>query len=159
MAEFSNDLERGLFYEELFYKEIKKIYPEKEIKHLNKEFEVDFEINSVKVELKSDFTKYTNFFMEIFSNYATRRIGGPWQGKEYGAKYFLYWFCSDKNINQWSCFSFEVDELVKWLDTNMYAYPMKFVNNGKYNTFGCPVPVKHLENKSWCRKKYIVSNI
>jgi hypothetical protein len=159
MAEFSNDLERGLFYEELFYKEIKEIYPEKEIKHLNKEFEADFEINSVKVELKSDFTKYTNFFMEIFSNYATRRRGGPWQAHGYKAKYFLYWFCSDENINQWSCYSFEVDELVSWLDINMYSYPMKFVNNGKYNTFGCPVPIKDLEEFPWCRKQTIVSSI
>lgn len=158
-AEFKNDFERGIFYEELFYKEIKKKYQDKDVKWLNKEFEADFKINSVKLELKSDFTKYTNFFMEIFSNYATRRIGGPWQAKQYDAKYFLYWFCSDENKNQWRCYSFEVDELVKWLDKNMYSYSMKFVNNGKYNTFGCPIPIKHLENKSWCRKKYIVSSI
>jgi hypothetical protein len=159
MAKFSNDLERGLFYEELFYKEIKEKYPNKDIKWLNQEFEADFEIDSVKVELKSDFTKYTNFFMEIFSNYATRRSGGPWQALGYKAKYFLYWFVDEENINQWRCYSFETDKLVSWLDINMYSYSMKIVNNGKYNTFGCPVPVKDLERFPWCRKQTIVSSI
>jgi hypothetical protein len=159
MAEFKEDLKTGLSWEAKFYEEISKKYPEKQIKHLNRKFEADFSIDGNKVELKSDDREFPNFFMERFSNYQTRRDGGPWQAQKYNATKFIYWFVSPKNKYQWSCYCFDVNKLVEWLDKNIYSYNFKFVKNKNYDTFGCPVPVKDLEEFPWCRKQTIVSNI
>jgi hypothetical protein len=149
-SDFPKDLERGCRYEGKFYRWYKQNSTNK-ITWLQEKYEADFLINDFKVELKTDFTPHTNFFMEHFSNIKTRRLGGPRQAKGYKAKFYCYWFVDELNPHQWSCYSFRTDELVAWLDIHMNRYQTRRKLNKGFVTLGHIIPIETLSKQSFCK--------
>ena len=155
-SDFPKSYERGEEYEGKFYKWYKTKYPHKNITWLKKEFEADFLINNCKLELKSDFTQHTNFFIEYFSNMETERMGGPYQAKNsYNAKYYSYWFVDETNPNQWKFYNFKLTELLEWLSIHKNCYPTRRKENKGYQTLGHIIPVDILSKQSFCKVKTV----
>jgi hypothetical protein len=154
MAEESNwerDFQKGEKGEKEFYGYLKRRYPNKNIKWLQKAHEADFMIDDDKVELKTDFTKHTNFFIEYFSNIDTRRMGGPYQASEYNARHFIYWFVDKRNPYQWCCFRFLLKELIDWLNINKNCYQTRRKLNKGFVTLGHIIPIETLSKQSFCK--------
>ncbi len=159
---FVSDLERAKVYEEQFAKKYNIKHQNTRMEWLDTKFQPDFKVeshdifrNSFFVEIKIDFTKHTNFFMEFLSNVKKETKGGPWQAQKYEAKYFVYWFVSPKNKNQWNCYVFETDKLVEWLDENKTRYQAYDVPNRTYKTRGYIIPISVLVRYKWAKKRVI----
>ena len=149
-ADWKSDFKKGEKFEKKFYEWYQQNSTNK-IEWLQEKYEADFLINNFKVELKSDFTPHSNFFMEHFSNIKTRRFGGPRQAQGYNAKHYCYWFVDELNPHQWKCFSFRTDELVAWLDIHMNEYETRTKENKGYNTLGHIIPIAELSNQKFCK--------
>ncbi len=95
----------------------------------------DFDWNGDGVELKTDFHKSKNFFMERYSNISSKKAGGPWRSLDEKCKYFVYYF-----INEKTYFWFETARLVELLDKNIKNYTPKIIHNRNYESLGYLVP-------------------
>ena len=155
---WKTDLSRGQSWEGKLFFWMEGKY--KNVELLSEEFGADFSIDGKLVELKTDFLPYHNFFIETYSNYQTKRIGGPRAALEYGAQYFLYYFVGENSPYRWNLFSFNLEKMVSWLDKEETFYPKRFVNNNDYDTYGCIIPIRVLRNTEFCRMtKVDLSNI
>ena len=154
---FEKDLKKAQKYEEMFATIYNKTTYFGFMKWNDEKYTADYtvEINdsTFQAEIKIDFTKYNNFFLEKYSNKNTKRIGGPRQAQKYGAKFFVYWFVSEKNAHQWECYIFKTDELVRWLDENEKKYQIKEVKNKTHTTTGYAIPIQHLSSLEFFKKE------
>ena len=153
-ADWKSDFKKGEKFEKKFYEWYQQNSTNK-IEWLQEKYEADFLINNFKVELKSDFTEHSNFFLEYFSNMETNRQGGPWQAAKYNAKYFIYWFVDERNKNQWNCYSFKTKELLEWMSIHKNEYQTRKKENDGFTTLGIIVPVNELSNQKFCTIKIV----
>jgi len=139
---YDEDFKFALHYEKLFATKWNTIC-DKEIVHVNKKDDADFIIGKKsKLELKVDRKLTGNYFIELIKNVRKNLVGGPEQAKEYGSKYFAFWFI---NFEKDNLFIFNNNELVKWININRNSYRSVLVNNGEYQTSGIVVPRKELD--------------
>lgn len=155
MSHFWRDFNKTTPYEQALPVIYHKLYPyASQLIHLAKEFDADYLIKDKKAELKVDFTKHPNFFFEKIKNVRKNKLGGPWQSLyEYHAKWFLYWFVSDKNQNQWNLYVFDNKQLIKWLDMFYNNYRELKINNEEYESIGIAVPITDMPNSLFKIKK------
>jgi hypothetical protein len=148
---FDKNLKKGEAHEAKFYTYLKTKYPNRDVKWLKTNFEADFMIDDFKLELKTDFTRHSNFFMEYYSNIETKRMGGVWQAAGYKARYYAIWYVDPSNAHQWSCYCFETKPLLEWLEAHKDEYPTGKVKNEGYTTLGFVIPMHRLTGQSFCR--------
>lgn len=67
-------------------------------------------INDYWLELKVDYYKTHNHFIERFSNLAKKKYGGPWQYNKRGVKYYAFYY---KEIEE--LYVFEIKSLLERL--------------------------------------------
>ena len=159
MKDFKKDLEKARKYEEKF----SQLYNQSDLNgHVtwkDEKFDADYEIEingrKFKAEIKIDFTKHNNFFIEHFSNLESGRLGGPLQALKYGAKFFIYWFVSEFNKHQWDCYVFDTIKLINWMERYGYDYRYADVHNIGYVTRGNIVPIDILASQPFCKKRRI----
>lgn len=140
MSKFTKDLERGKAGEVLFLTH----FPQYEA--LNG-YESDFRNKETGdlAELKTDYydmDKTPNFFIELWSDINTKRLGGPRQAKKHGSKYFYYLYIKNMVI-----FEFDIEALCKFIDENEINYDFHYIPNEGWATTGILVPredLKHL---------------
>lgn len=150
---FFKDLEKSQKYEQKFAEWYNK-NNKRQLTWLNNKHEADYvSSNGKKIEIKVDFTRYPNFFIETFSNFATKRVGGPWQALNYNAEFFVYWFVGDNSPNRGKVYVFNTYDLVKFIEGR--NYPIGYVKNNGYTTQGLVVPVRDLCNLEFCKYKNI----
>jgi len=160
MSHFWRDFEKTQPFEKAFI----NIYNQNHQKaskliHINEKFDADFLIKNNKAELKCDFTKHSNFFFEKIKNVRKNKYGGPWQSLyEYDCKWFIYWFVSSKNINQWNCYVFDNKNLIEWLDENYDKFKEFKINNQEYDSIGISVPVDQMPRDLFKIKKMVKEN-
>lgn len=90
-----------------------------------------------KIELKTDFYpmhKTKNFFIERYSSLEVHSPGGPWQAKQHGCKWFVYYYTADK-----TGFIFETDNLLTQLDKLESNLTPVHIKNRKWTTIGYKV--------------------
>jgi hypothetical protein len=155
---FNDQLNIGEIGEQTFLNKFNK-----EIESKKNSREPDFRIISTDefIELKTDNwtlsnifsykTKETpNIFMEQYSDYDRKTIGGPWRAKKENCKYFIYYF-----INNDIFFVFNTDLLVSVLDIVTKNKTLKLIPNVKWITAGYPIPRKILEPIAYSSDKNI----
>lgn len=78
------------------------------------------------LEVKTDTTTYSNFFIEKYSDNKKKTVGGPWQAQSKGAKYYCYYY-----LNQDKYYVMKVDELLKRVEELMseIEYKPKYIKN------------------------------
>jgi hypothetical protein len=80
--------------------------------------------------------------MELWSDVAKAKQGGPWQARNNKTDLFAYFFTKNKTM-----FLFDTEELANWLDKNWSQYDMINIRNTNWVTAGIKVPrfaVAHL---------------
>lgn len=140
MSKFKTDLERGKAGEALFLTH----FPQYEA--LNG-YESDFRNKETGdlAELKTDYydmDKTPNFFIELWSDINTKRLGGPRQAKKHGSKYYYYLY-----INNMIIYEFNVEDLCAFIGLNEDNYSNRYIHNESWCTEGLLVPredLKHL---------------
>lgn len=136
----------------IFNKKEKNIIVGKEMVHLNTNHKHDFDIMQGgkvvnRVELKTDsHIGSDNLFIEEYSNYETKREGGPWQAwNKYGADFFAYWLPLDICDN---LYVFKTQELLAVMEKIRYRCNSCLKENNHdgriYNTKGFIVPKTEL---------------
>jgi hypothetical protein len=136
--DFQRSLEKGKAGEELFM----KLWPGLERLDGRKS---DFKVLATGelLELKSDsydMNKTDNCFIELWSNDALKRPGGPMQAMAHGTHLWVYYF--PKNG---TCLVFRTNHLVDWLLKNSGKYKRTPIQNRGWYTVGIVVPRKDLE--------------
>lgn len=96
------------------------------------------------IELKTESRPSTtkNMFVERYSNFDTKKPGGPWQAAEHGAHYLVQLFTPDK-----VCLWFPVQGLIDFMETNEDKWRLHLVRNKGWRGGGYAVPqtdLKHL---------------
>lgn len=99
----------------------------------------DFQTLELKSEKRS-MAETENFFIEHWSDYDKKKMGGPWQALGRGASLFAIMFLPDE-----TCFVFNTHELVSVLEAMSGLKPVKIFNRG-WITVGYKVPRKALEH-------------
>lgn len=160
MSHFWRDFNKTIQYEQALPIIYHRLYPNaSKLIHQNQEFDADYLIKNNKAELKCDFTKHNNFFFEKIKNVRKNKYGGPWQSLyEYDSKWFMYWFVSDKNQNQWNLYIFNNKLLIEWLDKNYNKYRELIINNIEYESIGIAVPINDMPNSLFKMKKMEFKN-
>jgi hypothetical protein len=96
-------------------------------------------------ELKTDsydMLATPNFFIELLSDLAREKPGGPRQAMEHGSTVWCYLFIKNSVL-----FTFNTAELVAWLDVHDKNYIPSRIPNKTWTTIGIKVPridLKHL---------------
>jgi hypothetical protein len=96
-------------------------------------------------ELKTDsydMEVTANFFIELLSDLAREKPGGPRQALSHGSNVWCYLFVKNMVL-----FTFNTAELVAWLDVNENNYIPSRIPNKNWTTVGIKVPrivLKHL---------------
>lgn len=96
------------------------------------------------LELKTDsydVNKTPNFFLELYSDVAKNKPGGPWQARKNGTKYWVYFFSTNLIAYQ-----FKTEELAEWLDLHWKDYDPISIYNRVWITSGIKVPRAKLEH-------------
>lgn len=75
--------------------------------------DVDFKVigTDLGVELKSDYQKTGNLFIERWQTQERGRDAGPWQAKAKGAKHYCYWATRYDRL-----YIFDVDQLIAHIE-------------------------------------------
>jgi hypothetical protein len=134
---FNNQLKQGN-KGELFFLESYKNSVKSEI------FDYDIISGNKKIELKSEsrsLKQTPNFFVERYSNFDTKKDGGPWQANK-KADFFVYLFYPDKTF-----FWFKTVQLLDFMNKNLKNLEQKIIRNPNYCGLGYIVPretVKHI---------------
>lgn len=101
--------------------------------------------DGISLELKTDsydMASTPNFFIELVSDLAREKPGGPRQAQLHGSILWCYLYV--KNL---VLFTFNTDELVNWLDVHDKNYLPSRIPNKTWTTLGIKVPridLKHL---------------
>lgn len=100
----------------------------------------DFKLKSTGqlLELKSDqynMADTENFFIELWSDGAKLKPGGPMQAMKHDSELWVYFFVANKTV-----FIFKTTELVEWILLHSYKYKRVAVLNRTYKTIGIKVP-------------------
>lgn len=93
----------------------------------------------VPLEVKFDFLKYPNIFLEIISNSNKESPGAIWQSLLNGVEYFVYVFKHDSSVR-----IYRVSELCWYLFKTHGKYSIKKVRNKTYYTHGYAIPIADL---------------
>jgi hypothetical protein len=118
--------------------------------------------NKHTYELKSDsydMNKTPNFFIEIYSDVARKKFGGPRQALSHGSHYWAYFYTQNNTI-----FLFNTKRLVKWLEQNEELYHIRSIENIRWTTTGILVNRSHLATlykkigTNWDKKRPDTSN-
>ncbi len=100
---------------------------------------------SHKFELKTDRHDSGNFFFEKISNERLNNVGGVWQSKEHGCKYYSFYMIKYDKL----CI-FEVDTILEWLNKNTTNMSLITVYNTTKKTLGYKIHIKKV--KHLCEK-------
>ena len=138
MHHFKRSLEKGKAGEELFM----TLWPGLEKLDGRKS---DFKVLATGelLELKSDsydMNATDNCFIELWSNSALLRPGGPMQAMAHGTHIWVYFFPKNK-----TCLVFRTNKLVDWLLKHSRDYKRMSIQNAGWYTCGIVVPRKDLE--------------
>lgn len=140
MTKFKNDLRTGQTGEALFHANFPNLKRLDGFKH-------DFinESNGTTFEVKCDtydMQQTPNFFIEVLSDVARNKPGGPFQAAKNGTTNYEYMYIKNKRL-----FSFSVDALVGFILANRDKYRSVDIENEGWVTAGILVPradVAHL---------------
>lgn len=159
---FKKDLKRGSKGESLFL-DYHPEYQLTECKTKQKSYDFINPKTEETVELKTDFycmDKTPNYFIERFSDYHKRTLGGPFRC-HLTCDYYVYlfhkqrisfWFNTKQlveRVNEWAGVGPEVRP--PWNKVNL-SKGLVFINNGRWQTAGHKVPRSLLEDlviESW----------
>ena len=137
--DFKKQLSIGQKGENLFVATYKYLNPIKSEEDLSYDFKIS---GNKKVELKLDtYINAKNFFMEKYSSFEDKKVGGPWRGK---IDYFVYLFINEKTF-----YWFVQKDLLKFLDEYIKGKEGKMVKNKGYTTLGYTVAKKILIEKCY----------
>lgn len=138
---FKKQLSIGNIGEERFQKDFEKQVEER-IGHKRGS---DFTLKcGTLLELKSDsYRAAKNFFIETISMDTTGVIGGPWQARGKGARFFIYKFIDS---NGYHCFELTKATL-QAMSELCVPKRKKSVRNVSYNTIGYAIPIGELIEK------------
>lgn len=133
MHYFNKSLEKGKLGEAM----LMELWPDLEQLKGRKS---DFKVKSTGklVELKSDqydMAKTDNFFIELWSDSAKLKPGGPLQAMMHASDYWVYLFVQNKTM-----FVFNTNELVDWVMRNSNKYERISIVNQGWVTTGIKVP-------------------
>jgi hypothetical protein len=108
-----------------------------------------------KWEIKADRYDHDatgNFFIELYSDYAKLKLGGPKQAQAHGCKYFVYYF-STNNI----AYIFGTDDLVLQVEAYMKVHNPKPVEirNVRWVTLGVKVARASLKPQQILQSKAV----
>lgn len=97
-------------------------------------------IDGETVELKTDtydMEDTENFFMELYSDYKSGSLGGPWRAANDNVRFFVYYFRRNKTF-----FWFESKPLITELDKLLLAkrYHLKNIKNKGWTAQGYCIP-------------------
>ncbi len=100
----------------------------------------DFRVKSTGqlLELKSDqydMAKTENFFIELWSDSAKLKPGGPMQAMKHDSELWVYMFVKNDRA-----FIFKTNELVDWILKNAHLYKRIQIVNKSWITTGIKVP-------------------
>lgn len=137
MVNWKKDLQRGIDGETIILCKFPKLKKSNTLTH-----DLIHENGSLW-EIKTDFTTYSNIFLEIISNDIKNTPGGPIQSLSKKVDYYLYRFDTTD-----VCYCYKVFDLVWFLFNNKDKYKLKSILNKGYRTKGYAIPIedlKHLE--------------
>lgn len=133
-ANFRNDLVRGQQGEAMFH----LLFPDlQRLDGRNADFKA---ANGETYEIKTDSYTSGNYFMEVYSDVAREKRGGPWQSQEKGIDYYVYMFPKLGKL-----YIFSVPDLVQQLEALPDAAKRVVnVENRSWTTQGWLVKIEHL---------------
>ncbi len=136
---FKNELKKGKFGEGVFLKSFDKWV----CNTLDNVKNVDFIHSETKetLELKTDFTNYTNIFLEEDNDVVTGTKGGVVQAYRQGSKFYVIYFIKR---NEWHWFLTE--ELFNRYEQIKNNYPLKTITNISHTGTGYAIPISSLED-------------
>ena len=101
------------------------------------------------IEVKVDFTDFPNHFIEQFSSHEQKTSGGPWQYKEKGVRFYLFYYVKNEEL-----YLFDTESLINKIKDlrikNIISveknYRLVNQKGGNYQTGGWKINKKDLDS-------------